>query len=211
MELIKQDEILIKDLQEFANDLDVNESGIYTQTLDFIRRLQYDCSSAHTASAEWKEKYEVERKENIRQKAEIERLMEENKIVLNRSTMWKRLHTEVCEENAELQKQVNELTDKNTDLRLNAIDLMNEISEHKNDYARLNEAYVNLNNLHQQAVKDTVEKFAEMLKEELENRSAVVGYDLEDLKFKGEIIQECIDEVTKRIKESQNELHSRDN
>ena len=44
-----------------------------------------------------------------RQKAEIERLTEEHKTVLNRSTMWKRLHTEVCEENAELQKQVDEL------------------------------------------------------------------------------------------------------
>lgn len=48
---------------------------------------------------------------------------------------------------------------------------------------------------------ETAEKFAERLKEELENRSAVVGYDLEDLEFDGEIIQECIDEICKEFTE----------
>jgi hypothetical protein len=46
---------------------------------------------------------------------------------------------------------------------------------------------------------ETAEKFSERLKEELENRSAVVGYDLEDLEFDGEIIQECIDEICKEF------------
>lgn len=77
MKLTKQDEILIRDLEEFANDSDVNESGIYTKILDFIRRLQSGYSSASTASDEWKAKYEAEREENIKQKAEIKRLMKE--------------------------------------------------------------------------------------------------------------------------------------
>ena len=49
--------------------------------LDLIRRLQYGYSSASKASEEWKAKYEAERKENARQKAEIERLTEEIKSI----------------------------------------------------------------------------------------------------------------------------------
>lgn len=47
--------------------------------------------------------------------------------------------------------------------------------------------------------KETAEKFAERLKEELENRSLIEGYDLEDLEFDGETIQECIDKICKEI------------
>lgn len=47
--------------------------------------------------------------------------------------------------------------------------------------------------------KETADRFAERLKEELENRSAIDGYDLEDLEFDGEIIQECIDEICEEI------------
>jgi hypothetical protein len=49
--------------------------------------------------------------------------------------------------------------------------------------------------------KETAEKFAERLKEELENRSPIAGYDLEDLEFDGEIIQEGIDEIAKEFTE----------
>ena len=114
MKLTKQDEILIRDLEEFADDSDVNESGIYTKILDFIRRLQYDCSSASKASDEWKAKYEAERNENAEQKTEIERLTEETK------TAWQKFKQKVDEsielsmlldkrvgERAELQKQVD--------------------------------------------------------------------------------------------------------
>lgn len=100
-----------------------------------------------------------------RQKAEIERLAEEMQAYIKDYEFVKNEYVnalttlrETNQKNAELQKQVDELTDKNMELRLNAIDLMNEISEHKNDYARLNEAYVNLNNLYQQAVKDTAKE-----------------------------------------------------
>ena len=47
--------------------------------------------------------------------------------------------------------------------------------------------------------KETAEKFAEMLKEELESCSAIDGYDLEDLEFDGEIIQQCIDKILSEI------------
>ena len=64
----------------------------------------------------------------------------------------------------EKQKQVDELKEKTTDLHLDKQELMNEISEHKNAHERLNEAYVNLNNLYQQAVKDTAKEiYAQVL------------------------------------------------
>ena len=49
--------------------------------------------------------------------------------------------------------------------------------------------------------KALVKKFAERLKETLENCSPIDGYDLEDLEFDGETIQECIDEICKEITE----------
>ena len=52
-----------------------------------------------------------------------------------------------------------------------------------------------------EARKETAEKFAEMLKEELENCSAIDGYDLEDLEFDGEIIQQCIDKILSEIRQ----------
>ena len=50
------------------------------------------------------------------------------------------------------------MKEKTTDLHLDKQELMNEISEHKNAHERLNEAYINLNNLYQQAVKDTAKE-----------------------------------------------------
>ena len=58
-----------------------------------------------------------------------------------------------------------------------------------------------LKDCHKEIRKETAEEFAERLKEELENRSAIDGYDLEDLEFDGEIIQECIDKICKEIVE----------
>lgn len=52
-----------------------------------------------------------------------------------------------------------------------------------------------------EARKETAEEFAEMLKEELENCSAIDGYDLEDLDFDGEIIQQCIDKTLSEIRQ----------
>ena len=52
-----------------------------------------------------------------------------------------------------------------------------------------------------EARKETAEKFAEMLKEELENCSAIDGYDLEDLEFDGEIIQQCINKILSEIRQ----------
>lgn len=49
--------------------------------------------------------------------------------------------------------------------------------------------------------KKTAEKFAERLKEKLEENSPIAEYDLEDLEFDGETIQECIDEICKEITE----------
>jgi len=49
------------------------------------------------------------------------------------------------------------------------------------------------------ARKKTAEKFAERLKEKLEENSPIAGYDLEDLEFDGETIQECIDEICKEF------------
>ena len=49
------------------------------------------------------------------------------------------------------------------------------------------------------ARKETAEKFAERLKEQLEENSPIAGYDLEDLEFDGETIQECIDEICKEL------------
>jgi type I site-specific restriction endonuclease len=51
--------------------------------------------------------------------------------------------------------------------------------------------------------KETAEKFAERLKEKLEENSPVAGYDLEDLEFDGETIQECIDEICKELTEGE--------
>ena len=93
--------------------------------LDFIRRLQYRCSSAIKASDEWKEKYEKERKENAEQKAEIERLkatglLKENEQLkkdLQRKELLRQKAVLYAEEkqakNAELQKQVDELKELN--------------------------------------------------------------------------------------------------
>ena len=52
-----------------------------------------------------------------------------------------------------------------------------------------------------QTRKETAEKFAERLKEKLEENSPIAGYDLEDLEFDGETIQECIEEICKEITE----------
>lgn len=47
--------------------------------------------------------------------------------------------------------------------------------------------------------KETAEKFAERLKEKLEENSPIAGYDLEDLEFDGDTIQECINETYNEI------------
>lgn len=47
--------------------------------------------------------------------------------------------------------------------------------------------------------KETAEEFAERLKEKLEENSPIAGYDLEDLEFDGETIQECINETYNEI------------
>ena len=44
-----------------------------------------------------------------------------------------------------------------------------------------------------------LQKFAERLKEKLEENSPIAGYDLEDLEFDGETIQESIDETLKEF------------
>ena len=68
------------------------------------------------------------------------------------------LFERLCFWDAEQKEEIERLTGENTDLHLDKQELMNEISEHKNAYARLNDAYVNLNNLYQQAVKDTAKE-----------------------------------------------------
>ena len=73
----------------------------------------------------------------------------------------------------ELQKQVNELKGKNTNLCLDKQDLMNEISKHKNAYARLNEAYVNLNKLYEQAIKDTAKEICDLILEHWQGHDLV--------------------------------------
>lgn len=73
----------------------------------------------------------------------------------------------------ELQKQVYKLKRKNTDLCLDKQDLMNEISEHKNAYARLNEAYVNLNKLYEQAIKDTAKEICDLILEHWQGHDLV--------------------------------------
>ena len=62
-----------------------------------------------------------------------------------------------------------------------------------------NRVYEFIKDTKDQVRKETAEKFAERLKEELENHSPIDGYDLEDLEFDGETIQECIDEIAKGI------------
>lgn len=100
--------------------------------LDLIHRLQYGYSSASKASEEWKSKYEAvlkdyytesqhcdEQKDIIaKQKAEIERLTKERDMYAD-DLYWKAevrkredFITELTVENAEIQKQVDELTDK---------------------------------------------------------------------------------------------------
>ncbi|MBQ9113890.1 MAG: hypothetical protein IJY05_03100 [Clostridia bacterium] len=100
----------------------------------------------------------IENKIDTKQKAEIERLKENETELQELNAKYYNEAKDLRRKNAERQKQVDELTAKNMDLHLDKQELMNEISERKNDYARLNEAYVNLNNLYQQAVKDTAKK-----------------------------------------------------
>ena len=47
--------------------------------------------------------------------------------------------------------------------------------------------------------KKELKQFAQRLKEMLEENSPIAGYDLEDLEFDGETIQECIDETLKEF------------
>ena len=110
-----------------------------------------------TKFGNWKVKF-------FKAQEEIERLTKERDMYAD-DLYWKAevrkredFITELTVENAELQKQVDELKEKNTDLCLDKQDLMNEISEHKNAYARLNEAYVNLNKFYEKAVKDTAKE-----------------------------------------------------
>ena len=195
-----------------------NQNGFAKYALDLIRRLQYGYSSASKASEEWREKYEKERKENAEYEQklddgelvskdwhdeqvghaneEIERLTEELEIEKHnhKATQWHydnsykegvrlleengricQSYIEVCDINAELQKQVDELNKK----------LL--IIERCEDCMTVG-----------QAVKDTAEKFAEMLKKEY----AIFDDEVE-------ICVGCmrndIDLILKRITESKNE------
>lgn len=85
-----------------------------------------------------------------------------NRLKEGRKTFF-RIAKQRNEEKRELQKKIDELKEKTTDLHLDKQELMNEISEHKNAHERLNEAYVNLNNLYQQAVKETAKEIFEKL------------------------------------------------
>ena len=59
--------------------------------------------------------------------------------------------------------------------------------------------------------KETVEKYSEMLKELVAERNCNEDYDWEDVQIDGQIFIECVDEVAKKITESRDEFHSRDN
>lgn len=61
--------------------------------------------------------------------------------------------------------------------------------------------YEVVKDIKENARKETVEKFAERLKEKLEENVPFVGYDLEDCEFDGETIQECINEICKELTE----------
>jgi hypothetical protein len=136
------DEEIVKALENQANGYGAGIVGdLSALTLDLINRQKAEIERLKN------EKYKVE--QNLEQcengyelelhtvrfdmrmnremvaelQKQVEKLTEENKTFLNRSTMWKHLHTEVCEENgqlkgynsgleyenAELQKQVDEL------------------------------------------------------------------------------------------------------
>ena len=107
------------------------------------------------------------------QKAEIERLTVDLNLSLDINRTIEGIGKQVGEllgenekllkENAELQKQVDVLKEQNMDLQLDKQDLLNKISEHENAYKRLDEAYVNLNNLYQQAGKETAKKYHDMM------------------------------------------------
>ena len=75
-------------------------------------------------------------------------------------------------------------------------------SQKREDYIKTLEYHINdLERALIIARKGTAEKFAERLKEKLEENSPFVGYDLEDLEFDGETIQECIDEICEELSE----------
>lgn len=56
-----------------------------------------------------------------------------------------------------------------------------------------------IKNTYEVVMPNKLKQFAERLKEKLEENSPIAGYDLEDLEFDGETIQECIDETLKEF------------
>lgn len=110
------DEEIIHNLEEFASDSDMNETGIYAEILDLIHRLQnkikeqdkeyieldLECRELRTnLDKELAEHEEFTKKA----KEEIERLTRE----LNDTVSMNEMYIKKVEENAELQKQVDEL------------------------------------------------------------------------------------------------------
>lgn len=94
---------------------------------------------------------------------QVDELKEENKTVLNRSTMWKRLHTKVCEENAELQKQVDELTAEKENLYFQNQNLQTYIDNHEPIWKRNTE----------KAVKDTAKEICDLILEHWQGHDLV--------------------------------------
>ena len=72
------DEQLIHNLEEFAKDIDMNETGIYTDILNLIHRLLNEVSQWKSKAEHIEEVYNADREHFIKttteQKAEIERL-----------------------------------------------------------------------------------------------------------------------------------------
>ena len=125
------------------------------QALDLIRRLQYGYSSASKASDEWREKYEAvlkdyyaEKQTCDEQKAEIERLTEENKAIRINCENARNITGQVLDKNDELQKKVDVLKAEKENLYF--------LNKNLEDYIDNHEPILKRNT--EQAVKDTAKE-----------------------------------------------------
>lgn len=93
------------------NFIDCVEVRILKNALDLINRQKAEIERLTKDKSFATRKMMESKAKAVELQTQVDELKEENETVLNRSTMWKRLHTEVCEENAELQKQVDEISE----------------------------------------------------------------------------------------------------
>ena len=132
----------------------------------------------------------------------INELESDKKTILESKTMWKRLHTELCEENQELKDRIAELEKENGELKQHITEVEKgiiNIAKERNKKDELASKFIDSYN-------DSLKQFAERLKEKLKARhgaNRLLLMPVRDVVLS--MIEGLLEDVDKTLKEFINE------